>query len=218
MRLESREIWELAKRLLIIPAGLGPVLALSVPGGVGSLSYDGHVWALGGGAGAAGGGGNGNGNGNGPGGNAAATASAPGGGPGQGHGHASAQGQANGHGQPEPASVGHATAGHGAANAHGRVLVASALGSLNAAHGLPTALANASPNSVVGMLGAYADAVRGWATEAEAQAMLLDIAGRDIDTGIVDAVNAQLGVDFVAGAPAGGTGADGAQAAADTGN
>jgi hypothetical protein len=42
-------------------------------------------------------------------------------------------------------------------NNHGKLT--SALGNLNAAHASPTALANASDSSIVGLLGAYAEAV-----------------------------------------------------------
>jgi len=78
------------------------------------------------------------------------------------------------------------------------------LGNLNAAHASPTALANAAPNSMVGLLAAYAKAAEDM-SEDEARAALGEISNKaaydaDLDADAVDdevlaEVNALLGVE-----------------------
>jgi hypothetical protein len=80
------------------------------------------------------------------------------------------------------------------------------LGALNAAHASPTALANASPNSRVGMLGAYAEAVKDGKTAEEAEKALSSIGNRPVNEDIIKEVNALLGVDFKTEAPPPATG------------
>ncbi len=92
--------------------------------------------------------------------------------------------------------------------------IASALGRLNAAHASPTARANASPTSAVGMIATYEAAVRGTQTEAETGDNEDDLASAaanevealaaaanksidDYDT-ISGAVNDMLGIDSAA--------------------
>jgi hypothetical protein len=137
-----------------------------------------------GGNGSGGGGGNGpgngagNGGGNGNGGGPSASASA---GPGNGHGNS------NGHGE------GTASIGFGGENGDAD---ASVIGSLNAAHASPNALAHASRNSRVGAIAAYSEAVQVNDIDAAAAAFS-DAANKDdgIVENVVHAVNSLLGID-----------------------
>ncbi len=114
--------------------GLPPAFS---PHGIGA----GHALAAGNGHGGGNGGGNGNGGGH-------------AGGNGNGHagGNSSGNGGGDGNGNAGP---GNAHADADAASGGG----ASGLGALNAAHASPSALANASPNSRVGKVEAYKDAL-----------------------------------------------------------
>jgi hypothetical protein len=125
----------------------------------------------------------GNGGGSGNGGGQGASASA---GPGNG------QGNANGHGKGV-ASVGHGTSGFGGEAGDAD---ADALGSLNAAHASPNALAHASRNSRVGAIAAYSEAVQANDIDAAATAFS-DASNKDegIVESVVHAVNALLGID-----------------------
>ncbi|MCZ6838348.1 MAG: hypothetical protein O7G13_03640, partial [Alphaproteobacteria bacterium] len=95
-----------------------------------------------------------------------------------------------------------------ASNNHGEK--ASALGNLNAAHASPTAMANASLNSTVGLIAAYAQAVKDGqiTTTAEAQQALGEISNKSsqdeelgvdavdaVDAAVVATVNELLGIE-----------------------
>ena len=100
-----------------------------------------------------------------------------------------ANGHANGHANGNGAGNAGGSSGHAdvgtevASNSHGAS--ASSLGSLNAAHASPTALANASPNSTVGKLAIYRDSTLAARTAQEAYDAL--VAAYDTDSnGILD--------------------------------
>ena len=87
--------------------------------------------------------------------------------------------------------------------------IASSLGRLNAAHASPTARANASPNSVVGIIAAYEAEVKA-AEDAEAVAAaaaaavdtLAEAANKGYpDDAVVAAVNNLLGIEATEDAP-----------------
>lgn len=112
-----------------------------------------------------------------------------------GNGHIKAQG--NGHAKNHD--------GEGDPNEHGKL--ASSLGNLNAAHASPTGLANASENSIVGLLAAYAEAVNSveGLTPEEQREALGEISnktdGDPVDEDVVNEVNALLGTVEAAEAP-----------------
>lgn len=85
---------------------------------------------------------------------------------GQGHGLGHAKGVGKGHGHSDP--PGAPPLGNGASE-YG--ISASALGSFNAAHASPTARQNASPNSMVGHIAAFVDAVESENIDAAAEAL-----------------------------------------------
>lgn len=176
----------------------------------------------GGGGGGAGGGGNGGGGGGGNGGagdHGGGNAGGHGGGHGNGHGgpdvesasshggHGNGKSQGPNHGNAFGQSTDKAAdkaaskAAHAAAHDDDLGLSASALGNLNAAHASPTAMANAAPNSMVGAIADYKDAVMGNVepTEetidemSEAVAALEAISNKDVDVDVVNAVNDILG-------------------------
>ena len=140
--------------------------------------------------GGGGGGGNGGGNGGGHGGSHGGGHASHGNGNGLGHD----KGHGNGHGKGHDAE--------GAHNGHGGK--ASALGNLNAAHASPTAMANASSKSMVGLIATYAAHAQTMTT-VEAQQALGAISNKsshdsELDADVVDAevvaqVNAMLGVE-----------------------
>jgi hypothetical protein len=78
----------------------------------------------------------------------------------------------------------------------GRGAIASELGKLNAAHASLTALANAAPNSTVGMIAAYRGAIEdGTITSvSQAQAALGQVSNKGVSPEVVAAVNDLLGV------------------------
>jgi hypothetical protein len=124
-------------------------------------------------------GGNGNGNGNGG-------ANGNGGnGGGNGNGGNGAGGEHSGH------AYGHATDDDGEDD--GDVGGAALLGSLNALHASPNAFLNADPESMVGMVGAYQDAIA--AGDLETAASLLDdAANKPVTLELLQEVNARLGI------------------------
>ena len=83
-----------------------------------------------------------------------------------------------------PASPGSVSAGK----------TASALGRLNAAHASSTAVENAAPNSAVGAIAAYSEAVLDGDIAVAAQS-LARAANKMIDATVVAEVNAELGLD-----------------------
>jgi len=175
-------------------AGLVAVVLSAAPVGLGS-DYAPEIksaFAKGGGGGAGGGGGNAGGNGGGHGGS-------------NGVGHSS-HGNGNGFGHDKGPGNDHDV--DAASNNHGEK--ASALGNLNAAHASPTAMANASSNSTVGLIAAYAQAVKAGqiTTTAEAQQALGAISNKSsqdeelgvdavdaVDAAVVAAVNELLGIE-----------------------
>ena len=103
---------------------------------------------------------------------------------GNANGHANGHSNASGNGNGNASS--HADIGtEVASNSHGAT--ASSLGSLNAAHASPTALANASPNSTVGKLAIYRDSTLAARTAQDAyDALAANIAATNYDAdGIV---------------------------------
>jgi hypothetical protein len=77
-------------------------------------------------------------------------------------------------------------------------MTASALGSLNAAHASLMGLENAAPNSVVGQISAFSDAISQEDPDVEAAAQALAAAAnKNIDQAVVDAVDGLLGLDDV---------------------
>lgn len=106
------------------------------------------------GGGGGSGGGHGGGNGAGHGGHGGHDAASGGRGAGRGEGHGKGRGRGHAQGGPEGSHTAH---GHGNASKHG--VSASTLGSLNAAHASETARAHAAPNSAVGAIAAFANAV-----------------------------------------------------------
>ena len=153
---------------------------------------DNAAFAKGGnGGGRGGGGGHGGGN-NGSRGGTADAGNARGHAKGHGHGHQGGLGHDDGHdhsrghgrGHTKGHGHGHARGGHDAAgrsdppgapsldsDASENGISAAALGSLNAAHASPTARQNASPNSMVGHIAAFADAVESEDINAAAEAL-----------------------------------------------
>jgi hypothetical protein len=97
---------------------------------------------------------------------------------GGGHGNGNGQGNANANGHDKTASAKSSADDDGSVDDSDDddIATASELGSLNAAHASPTALANASPNSRVGKIAAYKeaalDAIANDPTVADAQADL----------------------------------------------
>ena len=163
-----------------------------------------------------GGGGNGNAGGNGHG-NGAADAGR--GGPGNGYGRDNAPGQVGksdfgsstadqARGRGNANAFGHSTS----ETAHGKKdygAMASALGSLNAAHALSKGnTPSASPNSVVGQLAAYRDSMNAAIAATtqeerdlalqEAEASLQAAANKDVTDETRSAVNDMLGIDTAA--------------------
>jgi len=80
------------------------------------------------------------------------------------------------------------------ANAKGKL--ASKLGALNAYHASPTAFEHASPNSMVGKIKAYYDAMQAGATEDELNQMLDDMANKPLDDATRQAFNDLLTEKF----------------------
>ncbi len=159
-----------------------------------------------------------------------ALAKGGGGGASSGGGNAGGNGGSNGGGHGGSNGVGHTDLGNGngfghdkgpgndqdvnaAHNGHGNL--SSALGNLNAAHASPTAMANASSNSMVGLIAIYA-AEAETMTTAEAQEALGAISNKSsfdpsldggngaeaVDAGVVAAVNELLDVDNAVAAEA----------------
>lgn len=135
-----------------------------------------------GGPGSGGGPGGGNGGGNG---NGASASSGAGNGNGPGSSNGQGTGTGNGHGNPS-AATGHP----------------STLGSLNAANASPTAMDHASPNSVVGQIADYMDAITGTDETAptitsieEAVEALAAISNQEVDVDVANAVNDMLSQD-----------------------
>ena len=114
----------------------------------------------------------------------------------QGGGHAN-NGNGNGFGHDKGIGNGH-NKGLDAESTHTNGgSLASALGNLNAAHASPTALANANPDSMVGLIAIYAAAAMDMSPMG-AQAALGAISNKSDELGLVDAevvaeVNALLG-------------------------
>lgn len=83
--------------------------------------------------------------------------------------------------------------GGGNAGGNGNGAIASALGALNAAHASPNALANASPNSRVGLIAIYQEAAIATTelTAAEAEALAL-LEGLTAPTRTVEEIQAEL--------------------------
>ena len=196
----ASSVFILAASGIVVPVTLDPVTHWPTP----SVAE-----AKGGGGGQGGGHGGGHGNGNGHGG-----AEAHGG----GKGHGGDKGNSQGHGHDKADKPGHGNAfGHNQDKADDKAtakadkaeaktekadlknslgLHPSALGKLNAAHASPTALQNASPNSTVGMLGAYKEAVLMDITLDEARDALAEISNKPVDKDVVEAVNELLGVEI----------------------
>jgi len=128
--------------------------------------------------------------------------SGSGGGGGDGVALEDAHGKSNGLGHEKANGNGHNkdggldTASHG----NGNGALASALGNLNAAHASPTALENASDSSIVGLLGAYAEAVAAddpdYDSPEDQQARLGELSnktnGDPVDEDVANEVNALL--------------------------
>ncbi len=149
-----------ARAITIVCAWMAQIVEFSERG---LVVTDNVAYAKGGGGGGNGGGnggghGGGNGNGGGHGGGHGGGAAA---GHGGGHGVAGTGGSGKGHGKG--IGHGHARSGQGYGHGHGKAskhgVSASTLGSLNAAHASPTARANAAPNSTVGAIAAFVNAV-----------------------------------------------------------
>ena len=167
-------------------AGFIAVVLSAAPVGLGS-DYAPEInsaFAKGGGGGGGGGASSGGGN---AGGNAGSNGGGHAGSNGVGHtdhGNGNGYGHDNGHGNDDNESL-DAEFTH---NGHGSL--SSALGNLNAAHASPTALANASETSMVGMLNAYAVAANlddPSAVELQAQRGLLGaISNKSDETDLVD--------------------------------
>ena len=112
----------------------------------------------------------------------------------KGHGHGHDKGHGHGHDKGHVVETAH----------HGHGSKSSALGNLNAAHASPTARANASPNSMVGLIAAYAAEAQTMTT-AEAQEALGAISNKSsydaeldaeaVDAEVVAEVNEMLGVE-----------------------
>lgn len=143
---------------------------------------------------------------------------------GQGGGNAGGNGNAGGKGGKGGKSSGHATASvgdddepHGTGLGHvkgkglghtkghgvsatddgapkGKGLTASSLGRLNAAHASDTARAHAAPNSTVGRIAAFGNALEAGDIEAAAEA-LADAANKSISPDVVSATAGLMGVD-----------------------
>lgn len=99
-----------------------------------------------------------------------------------------ATGSGHGNGVGAAASEGH---GVGTGHGMGHGATASALGSLNASHANAQAFAHASPNSVVGELAAYANALNHGNLSEAAMALGL-AANHSVTAQTVMAVNANL--------------------------
>jgi hypothetical protein len=167
-----------AKRTLILAAVVaGSMGGAVVTDGVSFSVYDNVAFSKGGnGGGKGGGGGRGAGRG---GGNKGGQGGVAGGGPGKGHA------KGHGHGHAKSHGLGHARGGEqnkigsnppgapslGDEPASENGISAAALGSLNAAHASSTARENASPNSMVGQIAAFADAVESENINAAAEAL-----------------------------------------------
>ena len=204
-----------AKRTLILAAVVaGSMGGAVVTDGISFSVYDNVAFSKGG---KGGGGGRGGGHG---GGNKGDRGDVAGGGFGnghaKGHGHASdqtdiddhkhSQGHGRGHGKSH--GLGHAMGGeqnNGASNPPGAPslgdepaskngISAAALGSLNAAHASSTARENASPNSMVGQIAAFADAVESENINAAAEALAAK-ANKSITESVVTEVARLVGVE-----------------------
>jgi hypothetical protein len=188
-------------RYLRICALFGAVMALTAPSGVLVSPAYAH-----GGGGGGGGGGNGGGNGGGDHSDGHSDGHADGTGHGAGEqagaeGHGSAGHGSAGHGSTGHGSTGHADRDHDKNSAHASNR-ANALGRLNAAHASSTARAHAAPNSAVGNIAAYtqalnrAQAIPDLATRQAAIAKATaDLnSNKAITPGVVDRLNAMLGL------------------------
>jgi hypothetical protein len=188
-----------AKRTLILAAVVaGSMGGAVVTDGVSFSVYDNVAFSKGGnGGGKGGGGGRGGGRG---GGNKGGQGDVAGGGPGKGQAKGHAHGHAKSHG------LGHANErNNGASNPPGAPslgdepaskngISAAALGSLNAAHASSTARENASPNSMVGQIAAFADAVESENINAAAEALAVK-ANKSITEPVVTEVARLVGVE-----------------------
>jgi len=169
------------------------------------------AWPHGGGGG---GGGNGNGNGGGHGNGGGAASGSVGSGVSASAGTNVDLGHKGSTSKGGKGSTGKGLAG--SKDPKGKGSTASALGALNAAHASPNALARASANSRVGKIAAYKDAINnlnavnaafkaGTATIAQQEAAqmaaaqaLANAANKSISTGVVNSVDALLGVSLSA--------------------
>lgn len=107
---------------------------------------------------------------------------------GHGHGHAKSDGNNNGSANPPGAP----SLEDDSASKKG--ISASALGSLNAANASSTARQNASPNSMVGRIAAFADAVKSEDIDAAAEALAAK-ANKPITEDVVKEVARKVDVD-----------------------
>jgi len=109
---------------------------------------------------------------------------------GKGHGHAHGGGHGEDNGRSDP--PGAPSLGDGTASENG--ISAAALGSLNAAHASSTARESASPNSMVGQIAAFADAVESENINAAAEALAAK-ANKSITEPVVTEVARQAEVE-----------------------
>lgn len=117
-----------------------------------------------------------------------------------GNGGGKGGGNGNGKGGGNKSAAGGETTGHGksgSAPGHNKTKSAKSgggLGSLSASNASPTARANAAPNSRVGKIAAYEEALAAGNVEAAAEA-LGSAANKEITPEVVAQVNANLGIE-----------------------
>ena len=122
---------------------------------------------------------------------------------GLGHGKGDTSATADSHGKGHTGhGLGHSKGHSGISglghneNVNANGMTTAALGSLNAAHASEMGLANAAPNSVVGQISAYLDAIsEDPANVEDAAQALAAAANKSIDQAVVEAVNGLLGLD-----------------------